>query len=109
MSAGGPGLLAASLLRREVGGRAEHRADLGDARLLGRLGDAEVGELDDAVDPAQQVARLDVAVDDALAVGVVEPGARAEDDRQDVSSTRSQPRSRRISAQDWPSMYSITM
>ena len=48
MSDGGPGLLAAGLLGREVGGGAEHRADLGDARLLGRLGDAEVGELDGA-------------------------------------------------------------
>ncbi len=40
-----PGLVAARLLGREVGGGAEHRADLGDARLLGRLGDAEVGQL----------------------------------------------------------------
>ena len=40
-----PRLLAACLLRRQVRGRAEHRADLGDARLLGRLGDPEVREL----------------------------------------------------------------
>ena len=35
---GRPGLLAAALLGRQVGGGAEHRADLRDARLLGRLG-----------------------------------------------------------------------
>ena len=40
------GRLAARLLGREVGGRAEHGADLRDVRLLRGLGDAEVGELD---------------------------------------------------------------
>ena len=49
MSAARAGLLAAGLLGREVGGGPEDRPDLGDARLLGRLGDAEVGELDGAV------------------------------------------------------------
>ena len=43
----GAGLLAAGLLGRQIGGRAEHRADLGDARLVGGAGDPEVGELDD--------------------------------------------------------------
>ena len=42
---GRPGLLAVGLLGRQVGRGAEHRADLRDARLLGRLGDPEVGEL----------------------------------------------------------------
>ena len=70
------GLLAARLLGREVGRRAEHRADLGDARLLGRLGDAEVGELRDAhLLGDEQVARLHVAVHHAGAVRVVEPVA----------------------------------
>ena len=60
----------------EVGGGAEHGADLGDVGVLGRLGDAEVGELDlPAVAAAQQVAGLDVAVHDAVAVRVVEPAA----------------------------------
>ena len=76
-----PGLLAARLLGRQVGGGAEHRADLGDAGLLGRLGDAEVGELDLALARAQQVAGLDVAVDHAVAVGVVQALARLLDDR----------------------------
>ena len=77
-----PGLLAARLLGREIGGGAEHGADLGDARLLGGLGDAEVGELDLAFARAQQVAGLDVAVHDAVAVRVVQALARLFDDRQ---------------------------
>ncbi len=52
-----PGLLSAGLLGSQVGGGPEHRSDLGDARLLGGLGDAEVGELDLALARAQQVAR----------------------------------------------------
>ncbi len=43
-----PRLLAAGLLRGEVCGGPEHRPDLGDARLLSRLRDSEVGELDRA-------------------------------------------------------------
>ncbi len=68
----GPRLLATRLLRREVRGGAENRADLGDARLLGRLGDAEVRQLDLAFASAQKVAGLDVAVDNAVAVRVVQ-------------------------------------
>jgi hypothetical protein len=74
-------LFAASLLGREVGGRAEHRPDLRDARLLGRLGDAEVRELDLAFARAQQVARLDVAVHHAVTMRVVQALARLVDDR----------------------------
>ena len=53
---------------------------LRDLGVLGRLGDAEVGELDHALVAAQQVAGLDVAVDDAVAVGVVEPPAGLRED-----------------------------
>ena len=77
---GRAGRLAARLLGRQVGGGAEHGADLGDVGLLGRLGDAEVGELDHAVAAAQQVAGLDVAVDDLVAVRVGEPAARLGED-----------------------------
>src|SRR3712207_8221435 len=41
------------------------------AGVVGGLGDAEVGDLDDVLGVAQQVAGLDVAVDDAVAVRVV--------------------------------------
>src|SRR3712207_7310770 len=46
------------------------------------LRDAEVGELHDAVVAAQQVAGLDVAVHDAVAVGVLEAAAALLDDRE---------------------------
>ena len=82
MSDAGPGLVAAGLLGRQVRGRAEHRADLRDAGLLGRLRDPEVGELRHArLVRDQQVAGLHVAVDDARAVGVVEPVAGVAHDR----------------------------
>ena len=89
----GTGLLAAPLLGREVRRGAEHGADLGDARLVGCAGDAEVRELDDAVVGAQQVAWLYVAMDDAVAVGVVEPGAGA-GRRRRARSSRSSRRAR---------------
>uniref|UniRef100_A0A6J6A2L4 Unannotated protein n=1 Tax=freshwater metagenome TaxID=449393 RepID=A0A6J6A2L4_9ZZZZ len=73
--------MATRLLGGEVGGRAEHRADLRDRGLFAKgLGDSEVCELDDAVARAQQVPRLDVAVDHAAAVGVVEPAACLRED-----------------------------
>src|ERR1035441_8175260 len=75
------GLLAARLLRSKIGGGAEHGADLGDARLLSRLGDAEIGQLDLALTGAQQIAGLDIAMDDAVTVGVVQTFAGLLDDR----------------------------
>ena len=42
----GPGVLAAGLLGREVGGGAQHRADLRDARLVRGARNPEVGQLD---------------------------------------------------------------
>ncbi len=89
---GGPGVLAARLLGREVRGGAEHRADLCDARLLGGLRDAEVGELHLALARAQQVAGLDVAVHDAVAVRVVQPLAGLLDDRHALGRPRPTPR-----------------
>ena len=48
--------------------------------MVGRAGDAEVGELDDVGVRDEQVAGLDVAVDDAVAMGVIEPAAGLGDD-----------------------------
>ena len=76
------GLVAAGLLGRQVGGGAEHRADLGDARLVGGAGDPEVGQLDHVGVGDEQVAGLDVTVHDAVAVRVLEAPAGLGDDVQ---------------------------
>ncbi len=88
------GLLAARLLGSQIGGRADHGPDLGQARLLGRPRDPEVGQLHRHLSRGRvvggggsvaaprgtadhhQVPGLDVAVDDPLPVRVLEPGAR---------------------------------
>ncbi len=67
------------LLRRHVQRRADHLGEVGEQRLVGqllagRLGDAEVDDLRHrraVVQRDQHVRRLDVAVDDALLVGVL--------------------------------------
>ena len=64
--------LAAEPLGRHVAERAQDVAGLGQAVVL-RLGQAEVGDPDDARVVEQQVRRLDVAVDDAAGVGVGQP------------------------------------
>src|SRR5690606_8511353 len=65
------------LLRREVGRRPHDRARLGEVVGVAAAhgaGDAEVGDLDLALGGDEHVARLDVAVHDAVAVGEVEGG-----------------------------------
>ena len=57
------------LFGREVLGGSHHLAGLRQRNLVGQAGDAEVGDLDPAVGSDQQVARLDVAVHQALGVG----------------------------------------
>src|SRR5581483_8198960 len=69
-----PGVAALRLLRREVPQRPEDRSDLREASLLRGARDPEVGDLHDAAPRTQEVARLQVAVDDALAVREGEPG-----------------------------------
>jgi hypothetical protein len=63
---------ADGLLGRHVGGGAHHRALLGDAGAIERDGEAEVAELDGAVRGEPDVGGLEIAVDDALTVGVPE-------------------------------------
>ena len=69
MSGGAGGGLAGGLFRGKVLGGAHHLAGLGQRDLVGQAGDAEVGDLDPAVGRDQQVARLDVAVHQALGMG----------------------------------------
>jgi hypothetical protein len=60
------------LLRRHVGGGADHHALVGEARALGRDGEAEVTELGGAIARDPDVAGLHVAVHHAVRVGVLE-------------------------------------
>ena len=66
------GLFAPHLLGRHVGGRAERRALEGELQRCRELRQAEVEDLDGLVGD-DQVAWLDIAVDDALRVGLGEP------------------------------------
>ena len=68
MSERGGRLLALRLLRGEVLGGPHHRAGRGDVRALA-AGDPEVGDPGAALVVDQHVLRLQVAVDDPLAVG----------------------------------------
>ena len=66
--------LPTSLLRAHIRGRSQREARLGESLAPGQIqrpGDAEIG-YDGALAFQQDVLRLDVSVDDALAVGVSE-------------------------------------
>ena len=65
-------VVAERLLGRHVVGRAEHAPVGGQAVLVERAGDAEVGDLGRALAVDQHVLRLDVAVHDVVRVGAAE-------------------------------------
>ncbi len=62
--------LALDLLRAHVFRRPDHDPGPGDALLLERAGDAEIHDVDAAALVDHDVLRLEVAVDDAVAVGL---------------------------------------
>ena len=70
--AAGVDRLPLGLLRRHVFGRPHHVAGGRETRIAEQPGDAEVGEFQTAVGGQEQVARLDVAVDDAPVVRVAQ-------------------------------------
>ena len=72
--------LAGGLFGRHVFGRAQDVAGAGQPRVAEQTRDAEVGELHAAVGGQEQIARLDVAVDDAAVVGVTQRAARLDAD-----------------------------
>jgi hypothetical protein len=84
---------------------------LGDRRLdvlgLDDLGEAEVGDLRDARARQDDVLGLDVAVDDAARVGVLERVAELRHDASACSGGASSGRAGRAGSR--PSAYSITM
>ena len=84
-SEAGPGVLPAHPLGGEVVDGADDLAGPGDGRVALDLRDAEVGEQDPAVRGEQDVARLDVPVQDA---GGVRGGQRAQHPQADPAASR---------------------
>ncbi len=70
------GRLPEDLLWSDVGGGTQHLPARTDRVLRREPRDPEVGDMQDALAVEQHVDRLDVAVDHAVAVGVVERGGR---------------------------------
>ena len=75
------GARALQLLRGHVGRRAEHGAATRDVGRLGRGRDPEVGHLGVSPFAEEHVRRLDVAVDHALSVRMVQARGHAAEDR----------------------------
>ncbi len=74
-------LLTGGLLRREIGGRPQDGAELGQPRGLGCPGNAEVRDLEHTVVAEQEVGRLDVSVHEPRVVRVLKAGAGLERQR----------------------------
>ena len=70
--AGHIGGLAAGLLRAEIMHRAHHRIAAGEGGAVGHAGDAEVRHLDVPVLMDEDILRLDVPVDDAVLMGMLQ-------------------------------------
>jgi hypothetical protein len=75
-------LVSRGLLGREVGGRSENGAGLRESRVGRRTRDPEVGDLQRAVGPNEQVVWLDVTMDEARFVRVSEPRASLTPERE---------------------------
>ena len=76
----------ACLLRSHVKGGAGAGAGFGQAEvIIARLGQAHVGDLDHALAGEQDVVGLDVAMDNALFMGVLKGGGGGEDNVQRIA------------------------
>ena len=71
--AGGERRLPGGLLGRDVRGRSEHRAGLGERARVAHVRDPEVGDLRASLAVEEDVCRLEVAVDQPVRVRVSEP------------------------------------
>ena len=99
-------LAAERLLRRHVGDGADEHAVHRQARLLEGDGEAEVADLRRAVGGEPDVAGLEVAVDDAVLVGVREPAADA---LRDLQRALRRSAAGRAPSTAPPDMYWLTM
>ena len=104
---GGRRLLPAGHLGGQEGRRAGDQPGAGELHLVDRAGDAEVGQLDQAVVGDEHVARLDVAVHDTRGVRGGQPVGDLAPDLRDLAR-RQRALSPSMPASDWDGRYSIT-
>lgn len=83
--------LASNLLGRHVGGRADDCPRLRQAAAV-EMGDAEIGDLDPPAAGQDDVRRLDVAMDDAVLVAVLQPGEQPRHDHRHLIRRQRLPR-----------------
>ncbi len=78
-----------ALLRRHVSRGADQRAGSGELRLAEDVGDAKIGQHDAAILGEKHIGRLDIAVKNALLMGVIQRRGRLLDNMQSFEKWKS--------------------
>ena len=73
------------LFRSHIVGSPHHHAGHGERTRAGELGNAEIGDPDVSTREEHDIRRLDVAMDDAVRMSVVERPRRRRDDAEDLA------------------------